>query len=581
MSIQPGNGYSFFSSSQGTSLDINQPWTPPIADGIAFGISLPKVRIPEINGPAVPEWAWSEIVQQFQVESTFVGETQYIRIAKGAVNFTVSNMPEIYKGAISDVRQAWIHSVAVRPGITVVNGGDPSSPWMEDGGYYELPSSGTYFVTISKLDIAGSSSDSALMQENAPFVSIFSSESDLYGKIFSETGPSQYVNKMNVQKMEGYDAESTGLTNDFGNCHTTWFLPVKWGYACKLIAVIETVVPVITQPTIEVAHAATAISNEVHRITIPPEAKKAGSFKLEYQPGFFNSTQTDPFDPFNPLNSGTLTGQFQWNLSNALKKIEDLRSNSSVTVSGANTLDITYLNKYANTAVPLPAIISNTIETPATSYDVVQHVVGSIDLSIGVNFLGTSLMNVPGLSEADDPYNTYETEGWEPICNHAQREDLEGITAENLDYFSLVISPLDWTAENYSWTTPGGCIPEPSNDHPFKVKHVETSEGSSTYSIVSGTVNNLVPQNIDDELSGTGTLQVYIKVPYVSPDFPKNNTDFIWVIDTTLPADDDDFAYIRVAEVNGDTITQFVTGSVWAERLKIGTRTAVYYWAGI
>ena len=29
------------------------------------------------------------------------------------------------------------------------------------------------------------------------------------------------------------------------------------------------------------------------------------------------------------------------------------------------------------------------------------------------------------------------------------------------------------------------------------------------------------------------------------------------------------------------TVDQTISGSVWAERLKIGTRTAVYYWAGV
>jgi hypothetical protein len=578
--IQPGDGYTFSASSSGYSLDVIKPWTPPQDTGIMIGVALPKFPpFPDINGSP---FSFSDIVQQFQVETVIVGVNQYVRVAKGAVNFTVSNMPEVWKGAVSDVRQAWIHGVAVRPGVTVVNGGDPSSPWMEDGGYYQLPSTGTYFITISKLDIAGSISDSTLLQQNVPFVSIFSADSDLYDKIFSETGPSQYVNQTNVQKMQGYDAESTGLSGDFGNCHTTWFLPVKWGYACKLIAVVETVTPTVTAPTIEVAHAATATNNEVHRITIPPEAKKIGSFQLGYEPGFFNSTQTDPFDPFNPLNSGNLTGQFQWNLSNALKKIEELRGNSSVTVSGQNTLDVTYINEYANTAVPLPDIINNTIGVPTSTYDVMQHVIGSIDLSIGLNFLGTSLMNVPDWVESeDDPYNTYETENWEPICNHDQKEAIEGIAAANLAYYNLVISPFDWTSANYSWTTPGSCIPEPNSDHPFKVKHVSTTGGLSTYSIVSGTVNNLVPGNIASTITvSTSTYEVWVKAPFAGGTFPATS-GLEWNMGTPVPSDTDAEGYIRVATVNGSTVTQYVTGSLWADRIKLGTQTATYYYARI
>ena len=320
--VQPGDGYSVNTLNGVSSLSVDKPYIPDNNPGILVGVVLPEFpEFPDINGPEFPESI--EKILQFEVQTVIVGDNQYVRIASGAVNFTVSNMPEIYKGMAHDVRQAWIHAVAVRPGITVVNGGDSSSPWMEDGGYYVMPASGTYYVTISKMDI-GDVSTSSLLQQKVPFVSIFSSDDALYEKIFSETGPSQYINTTNVQKMEGYDAASTGLTGDFGNCHTTWFLPVKWGYACKIIAVIEATVPTITLPTVTVVHAATAISNEVHRLTLPPEVKKAGSLQLQYAPGFTSDT-TDPFDPFNPLNSGNLTGQFQYNLSNALKAIQSLK----------------------------------------------------------------------------------------------------------------------------------------------------------------------------------------------------------------------------------------------------------------
>jgi hypothetical protein len=54
-----------------------------------------------------------------------------------------------------------------------------------------------------------------------------------------------------------------------------------------------------------------------------------------------------------------------------------------------------------------------------------------------------------------------------------------------------------------------------------------------------------------------------------------------------IPADDDIFCYILmgVARNIGDpqnfTIDQTISGSVWAERLKIGDNTAQYYWAGV
>ena len=580
--IQPGDGYGLKASSSGFSLDIDKPWTPPIGEGVYFGVQLPP--FPDLNGGGLPDILVNpEPVLQFQVRTTIVGNNQYVQIAKGAVNYTVTNMPLIYKGAATDVRQAMIYAAAVYPGITVVNGGDATSEWMEDGGYYVLPSSGTFYVTISRLDISASETSSSLLQEQVPFVSIFSSTDAIYSKIFSETGPAQYINEMNVQKMTGYDAATTGLAGDFGNCHTTWFLPVKWGYACKIIAVIEATVPTITLPTVTVVHAATAISNEVHRLTLPPEVKKAGSLQLQYAPGFTSDT-TDPFDPFNPLNSGNLTGQFQYNLSNALKAIQSLKGNSSVTVSGENSLDITYLNDLANTAVAVPAIINNTVGAPTNVYEVTQHVVGSIDMSIDLNYLGSTLKNVAGLDQvADDPYNAYEANGWNDISNYLQKDDLESITANNLVYYDLMLSPNDWTATNYSWTAPNTCInePVPSFSHPYKVYLSSTGGGGNVFGIIYGETNNVAPSNVGSLITvANGAYEVYIKHPYLSPNYP-DTAGFVWDIDVGLPADTDTEGYIRIATISGMDITQIVTGSLWSDRLKLGTMTAQYYFARV
>jgi hypothetical protein len=579
--IQPGDGYNLSASSSGFTLDIDKPWTPPIGDGLYLGVTFPEILFPDINGPGFPDVP-TNLVQQFQVETVVAGAIQYVRIASGAVNFTVSNMPEIYKGAVNDTRQAWIYAAAVRPGITAVDGGDPDSPWMENGGYYAMPSSGTYYVTISKLDMAGSTSTSTLIQENAPFVSIFAETDPVAAKIFSQTGSSQYVNMTNVQKMEGYDAASTGLTGDFGNCHTTWFLPVHWGYSVKLIAVISAYTPPVVVPTVEVLHAATATSNEVHRITLPPAAKKSGSFQLQYAPGFTTDT-TDPFDPFNPLNSGNLSGQFQWNLANSLKAIQELRGSTSVTASAENKLDITYLNGLANTSVAVPAIINNTVGIPTTTYEVSQQVIGSIDLSIPLQFIGTTLMNVPGWTEAaDDPYNAYEANNWNDISNYLQKDALESIVPNTLVFYDLLIGPADWTAADYSWTAVGGCTSEPaSGGHPFLVTYLSDAAGMFTYGIQSGTVNNVTPGNILSDITvSLAAYDVFLKVPYLAGVFP-DATGFEWDIATSTPPDTDAEGYIRIATVNGSTVTQFVTGSLWADRIKLGTATATYYFARV
>jgi hypothetical protein len=114
------------------------------------------------------------------------------------------------------------------------------------------------------------------------------------------------------------------------------------------------------------------------------------------------------------------------------------------------------------------------------------------------------------------------------------------------------------------------------------VIHDITTGGNSTYSIISGTVNNLVPNGVSTPITvTTGLNYVYIKVPFASGAFPANNTDFKWEISTTFPADTDAFGYIKVADVNGSSVTQYVTGSLWADRIKLGSATATYYYARV
>jgi hypothetical protein len=580
--IQPGDGYNLSASSSGFNLDIDKPWTPPLGDGLYVGVTFPEFPpFPDVVGPQFPESL--EKILQFEVQTLVVGNTQYVRVAQGAVNFTVSNMPEVWKGVAYDDRQAWINRVAVRPGITVVNGGDAGSPWMEDGGYYSMPAAGQYYVVISKLDVAGSTSSSTLLQQNVPFVSIFSSTDALYDTIFSETGPSHYLNKTNVQKMAGYNAAATGLSGDFGNCHTTWFLPVKWGYACKIIAVIDTYTPPIVAPTIEVVHAATATSSAVHRITLPPvqDMKKAGSFQLQYAPGFTSDT-TDPFDPFNPLNSGNLSGQFQWNLANSLKAIQSLRGNSTVTVQAENKLDITYVGELANTAVALPSIINNSIGVPTTTYEVMQHVVGSIDMTSHPQFLGTTLMNVPGwVASEDDEYDAYEANDWNDISNFEQKDAIEAITAATTNYYEMMLGPSDWTSHNYSWIIPGTCTNEPDPDpvddcFPFKLKLVS----GSTYSVCAGTVNNQVPTNMGSTFSLTASTKIWLHCVHSS------GTNFPITVSiatgASLPGDIDTAAYVLIGEMSASNVlSQYITGSLWGDRIKLGTNPARYYFARI
>jgi hypothetical protein len=48
-----------------------------------------------------------------------------------------------------------------------------------------------------------------------------------------------------------------------------------------------------------------------------------------------------------------------------------------------------------------------------------------------------------------------------------------------------------------------------------------------------------------------------------------------------MPSDTDDFGYVKVATLVGGEIQQFITGSLWSDRIKLGTQTATYYYARI
>lgn len=479
MSIQPGVGYTFTSSSLGTNLNVEVPWS---------------------------EWdptsaAVEAMTQQFQVRSVRVGINNKLQIAKGSVTFTQSNMPRVKLGGHYDQRQGWISKVAVYGSGVSRTAGAGGSPWMEGGGYYTL-GAGTYYITVSKFDINQSNDDteSELLNAEAPWVSIFKSGDAIEDTIFSETGPSEYVNKTNIHKMTGYDATSTGLSGDWGNCHTTWFNPTKWGYSVKLIAVVT----------------------------------------------------------------------------------------ATAGAGGAITFSID------------------------------QHLVGPIDLSIPLLFNGTTLCNQDDLTEANDPYNLNKDSTpvkWADIVNQSQLSDMEELTPANTDWFQEFVGPADWTSVNYSYLIPSSCAaqddPTDACEHPFQFHpRIIPSEAGDLYraNVCSGMVNNLVP--FDEPSSGTqlpatidflGTVDtnIYLRVGVkdhttATPIFPVSDITDVhyptivqYEVTATQPVDDDEYCYILmgVARNIGDpvnfTVDQTISGSVWAERLKIGDRTAAYYWAGV
>jgi hypothetical protein len=156
---------------------------------------------------------------------------------------------------------------------------------------------------------------------------------------------------------------------------------------------------------------------------------------------------------------------------------------------------------------------------------------------------------------------------------------------------------------------------------PFKVKNVKEVTVESTfvtYDICPGTINNLMPQvyneseeafeYLDDltagyqlilDFDGTSSSLVYLRVgpdassPYAFPQGtpigtsdPDDPYPRIYSTGGALPADTDTLAYLLIAKVNalGDgvySVDQYVTGSLWADRIKLGSATATYYYARI
>lgn len=154
---------------------------------------------------------------------------------------------------------------------------------------------------------------------------------------------------------------------------------------------------------------------------------------------------------------------------------------------------------------------------------------------------------------------------------------------------------------------------------PYKVHDVveKTGEGGTyvVFEICPGTFNNQMPQVYDSvnevwqylnslattaelvlDFASTTTSYVYLRVgpdgttgnfPPTAP-YPTNPYDpypRIYSTGTALPTDSDTFGYVLIATVTNTagnyTVSQYVTGSLWGDRLKTGTDTARYYYARI
>jgi hypothetical protein len=153
---------------------------------------------------------------------------------------------------------------------------------------------------------------------------------------------------------------------------------------------------------------------------------------------------------------------------------------------------------------------------------------------------------------------------------------------------------------------------------PYKVHYVvEVTVGLSSYvkyQICPGTFNNQMPQVYDSvnevwkylnalavdtelvlEFDSTTSSFIYLRVgpstggnfpPTVpSPTDPYDPYPRVYSTGSAIPSDTDTFGYVLLAKVTNTagvySIEQYVTGSLWGDRIKLGTITASYYYARI
>lgn len=161
--------------------------------------------------------------------------------------------------------------------------------------------------------------------------------------------------------------------------------------------------------------------------------------------------------------------------------------------------------------------------------------------------------------------------------------------------------------------------------HPLKIINVSINAGGNViYQVQSGAINNIVPL-LDDYISSTtvlldrvtagvanpptaeltsGNYDATTKTSYIAlrsgPDATTNDFPSSDVTSARYPVviggnvspvspDTDTAGFIVLGTITVDnvstpttfTVSQNVTGSLWADRLKLGTTTAVYYYARI
>ncbi|WP_353209872.1 hypothetical protein [Sphingorhabdus sp.] len=532
----------------------------------------------------------------FQCFITEINGERYLQLAIGSVSYSSSNMPLIFDGAFTHTKQAYFNKVQICPSgwRTSYNemypplypDPDPafSNTIMEGGGGFALPDSNDPIgIYAFKWDADNSLGDGGdFLTGGLPTLAIFalSNPTDI-NKVTKDCGPSIYEQTMNVQPMSGYKASETELAGDWGHCHTTWLNPRKIGYNCKAIATILPVTNTFSCLVNMEQIGVPMVCNTIQAISLI--GKPSGGvivFSYGGIPSPIPFPVTTTFLPFSIIGPDELA------LFQCLNSIPELTGNVQVSRNYGGYY-VTFVNGLQGMPIDLLTANISGVTRYDYTYQIVQYHTGNLDLTSPMQMGMTQLMNEKDLTEADDPYNKNKdgTPAWKDIVNKddclACKNFSGDVTTEG------VYQMLGFENNNPSFFIAGGCTPGDVCEHPFQVHKNSEAEGTATYSVCEGMVNNIIPSNITDTFDVVVGEEAYIWVavgntgtaPFVLFPDPDNVT-----VDSgaTVPPDTDALGYIAIAHIQTDgTVAQLVTGSVWASRIKIGTNTAQYFYAGV
>jgi hypothetical protein len=163
------------------------------------------------------------------------------------------------------------------------------------------------------------------------------------------------------------------------------------------------------------------------------------------------------------------------------------------------------------------------------------------------------------------------------------------------------------TTNPFQDDTSGGCVPLRVN-----YKGYEAAGSVHSYQVCVGTINNRVPQILEDGIwvkldrvvSGdpspptsvinftAGLTYFYLRCgkSAATGDFPDpdSTTDYYPKIASsgTVLTDTDEYGYVLIAHASANasnivTLYQDVSGSLWGDRIKVAGQTAKYYYARI